>query len=1101
MSVYLWKYYLEDDIDSFQRLLAAAKYSGPAHSKGHATVGNTGLVGASPGKALATSPNLRSKSRSHLEWAHATRGNKGLGHLNLTRADINARDAHGVCLLHHMASSTADNASSYALVYLELPLLDLYIQDLESGWTPLHRALYFGNVTIARALMDRDERDARTLTSTSGACGLIKIKDREGNSPFDVFGTTVTYRTLRHSSGQATIDSGNEDEEEDEAHGEGIMNEGGSHACVDGDELYTFGSNKNFTLGFGDEDDRQFPERIILKRPEHLLRRLCAEHQQQSQQPSQGARSPQNEGVELFSPDSVPALVRYQAVKILDVQLSKLHTAVLTTDPEANLYVCGFGPGGRLGTGDETTRFNFTCVYGGGLSRKQIVSIGLGQNHTIAVSSEGEVYSWGSNAFGQLGYVLPINNPKDNEPVQLLPRQIFGPLKREIALGAASSRTHSVVYTSTSLYTFGKNEGQLGLVDSDARSLETQTTPRKVAASLFSSPIRMVSAIDKATICLLENRDVWVFANYGWKKVMFPLDGFNVFSKGSYSSMRYDSSPNHIIKICSGGETICALAKSGDVFTVAVSQNVESYPAPTSTTNPAKIRGALSSPQRIWSLRKGHMAVRDVDVGQDGSIVICTDSGSVWKRVKRAKIIDTNSASRSVEYRSKDYKFSRIPGLTRVIAVRSNAFGAFAAVRKDADVLRTQVEVGSSTLWKSLFPLLPFHNLSNEEDSDTEHPVPRFWKPQMLSDDAATIRHAVLTTKNLEHDIEGVLAGNRSLGSSAYDLMIGTTSSDAHIPCHEFMVTGRSSFLRSALQSFRQSYYYILPEMLTIEYNKQGNTLILFQGVDFITILNLVFYIYTDSIVDVWHHTRHARSMAIRYRQVRTELMKVAAQLDMRGLEHAVRLMVAPFRVLHRDMQTAISDAQFFETGDVVIELSDAHRKVHSALLCQRCPFFDGLFRGRAGGSWLSSRRNDLQEPQEAIKVDLKHVKSEVFDLVLRHIYADTGEELFDGTVTSDFDIFLDLIMEVLSVANELMLDRLAQVCQKVLGQFGKIFEVLLCDFATDFHSQYSQCMPVTQRCGPLLRHRVQGCRSRIHLPQPRRYARKSVSTYYSSMM
>jgi hypothetical protein len=34
-----------------------------------------------------------------------------------------------------------------------------------------------------------------------------------------------------------------------------------------------------------------------------------------------------------------------------------------------------------------------------------------------------------------------------------------------------------VVFSTSGLYTFGKNEGQLGLVDSDARSLEVQTTP------------------------------------------------------------------------------------------------------------------------------------------------------------------------------------------------------------------------------------------------------------------------------------------------------------------------------------------------------------------------------------------------------------------------------------------------------------------------------------------------------------------------------------------------------------------------------------------------------------------------------------------------
>lgn len=1046
MSVYLWKYYLQDDIDNFRRVLAAANYSGSAHSRGLGTGAHVGPVIGSPGQGLATSPNLQSKSRGQSEWHMGTRGSKAVGNITLRRVEVNSKDAHGATLLHLIASSAAADASSYALAFLETPLLDLYVQDQESGWTALHRALYFGNVTIARALMDRDTRGATSISGAHNAGGLIKIKDREGNSPFDVFNATITNRILPHGNDQATIDAGNDDDDAEAAQGDGNDDEDGTanranapRTCLDGDELYTFGSNKNFTLGFGDEDDRQFPERILLKRPEHLLRRLLAEHQSQACFSGRRTRSLQQEESEITGVDCMPALVQYRPIKVLDVQLSKFHTAVLTTDPEANLYVCGFGPGGRLGTGDQTTRFAFTCVYAGGLMNKKIVNIGLGQNHTIAVCSQGEVFSWGNNVFGQLGYTLPSTNSKDQDPIQLLPRQLFGPLKREVVLGSAASRTHSVVYSSTSLYTFGKNDGQLGLVDSDARSLKMQVTPRKVAASLFSSSISMVSAIDKATICLLENRDVWVFANYGWKKVTFSLDGFSNYSlKNSYSSTRYDSSPNHIIKISSGGDTICALATSGDVFTITVSQNIESSQNTTSTTNPAKIRGALSAPQRIWSLRKGHMAVRDVDVGQDGSVIICTESGSVWKRVKRAKVKDANAAPGSLEYRPKDYKFSRIGGLTRVTAVRSNTYGAFAAVRKDTDVLKSQVEICSNTLWTNIFPLLSFHALSREEDSDSEEPVLRYWKPRAPADDPATIRHAVLTTKTLEEDIEALVRGNHHFESSEYDIKIGTTVSEVRIPCHEFLLGGRSSILRRSLRSFRQSYYFSLPEVFTIEYDKHGNTLILFQGLDFITILNLVLYGYTDSVADVWHHTRHAPQLAFRYRQVRTELMKLAANLEMRGLESAARLMTTPSRDLHRDMELAVKDPEYFQTGDVEVELDGSSIKVHSALMCQRCPFFEGLFHGRAGGIWLSSRRETIQEPQEAIKVDMKHVGVEVFQLVLRHIYADTGEELFDDIVTADFDTYLDLVMDVLSVANELMLDRLAQVCQKMLGRFGK---------------------------------------------------------------
>ena len=188
MSTYLWKYYLENDVDSFRRLLAAAHYSAAGHSKAHTAGGNIGLSVGSPSKALSASPNLRSKSRGNLEWDAPARGTKGAGGVTLTRADINSKDAHAVTLLHHIASSTTENAPLFAQALLDLPMLDLYAQDLESGWTALHRALYSGNVTIARALMDRDYQDAfghGNIGGTQVIGGIIKIKDREGNSPFD----------------------------------------------------------------------------------------------------------------------------------------------------------------------------------------------------------------------------------------------------------------------------------------------------------------------------------------------------------------------------------------------------------------------------------------------------------------------------------------------------------------------------------------------------------------------------------------------------------------------------------------------------------------------------------------------------------------------------------------------------------------------------------------------------------------------------------------------------------------------------------------------------------------------------------------------------
>ncbi|KAH8816180.1 hypothetical protein F5884DRAFT_852632 [Xylogone sp. PMI_703] len=1035
MSHLLWKYYLEDDVEKFRRLLANADHSQQYSVKNHGgSHGNTsssfGTHAGSP-VGSGTSPRASMKFRK----ISGQGGNQNTGKLlgtNLGKTEINSRDRQGRTVLHLAASSTSANATSFALALIEHPAIDLYVQDYESGWTTLHRALYFGNIQVARALINRDLRDPTTSSASKGIASLIKVKDHEGNRPFDVYNATIARRTLQlhKSSGNSDGDS---DEEENEPGQARLRSETVVYPTLDGDELFAFGSNKNFNLGFGDEDDRHHPEKIVLKRPDHLLFRFYREYVESIRTTNEALYN----SLEQLSPKSksdLPSIIQSRPIVIQDVAIAKLHSAILTTDPESNLYVCGFGPGGRLGTGDEQTRFNYVCIEDGALAGKKVTTVALGQNHTLAVSSEGEVFTWGTNTWGQLGYTLPRPAIQDQEPVSASPRQIFGPLKKESIIGVAASAIHSVAHTSTSLYTWGKNEGQLGLMDSDSRSLEIQPIPRKVAASLFKSPIIQVSAINRATTCLLANHTVCVFTNYGYNMVKFPLhDAFSNYHLRSPSfTTRYDTTSNHISFVTSGGDTIAAVSSRGDLFTMNVSQKLDVNPTATSTTNPSKIKGALSSPQRIWSLRKGHWdGIKSVGVAENGSVIFCTHAGAVWRRVKGATIKDTN-AGRADSSSKKDFKFQRVPGLTKVTAVRSNTFGVYAAIRTDCDVTKTQIEVEDQTLWEDLGSLLDLNDLQpselqDEEESDT----PRYWTPAIPKDIFNGIKYAVLTSPDIEVDVERHLKGLIP-GQENYDVELCSSTSDVRIPVHGFMLAARSPVMRSIMSDFRKSGSATLTDVLTIE-RIEDMIRITFQGLDFLALLNLAIYIYSDTVVDVWHFTRPLPKMAFRFRQVRVELMKLASNLKMEKLEGSVRLMTEPVRRLDRDMSLAIQDERFFEDGDAIVELEESEMLVHSALLRQRCPFFEGLFHGRAAGQWLAGRRTDLSDP---VRIDMKHIDQQTFELVLRYLYADVGTDLFDDVVSSDIDVFSDLVMDVMGVANELMLDRLSQICQQVLGRF-----------------------------------------------------------------
>lgn len=81
-------------------------------------------------------------------------------------------------VLHIAAATPTQQAYNFFAVLLRNPNLSVNLQDYESGYTALHRALYAGNIRAARDLLARSDTD-------------ISIKDSEGLTPFDLYNGTV----------------------------------------------------------------------------------------------------------------------------------------------------------------------------------------------------------------------------------------------------------------------------------------------------------------------------------------------------------------------------------------------------------------------------------------------------------------------------------------------------------------------------------------------------------------------------------------------------------------------------------------------------------------------------------------------------------------------------------------------------------------------------------------------------------------------------------------------------------------------------------------------------------------------------------------------
>lgn len=1016
MSHLLWKYYWENDVDRFRRLLGLGGHGAHAASKSPAIGTGGGYLGASPG-----GPGKPRRALAHAS-GHARSKDGASG---LTRSEVNSRDHAGLTVLLRAASSTDPSACDFVHALIEHPSIDLYAQDPESGWNALHRSLYFGNVSTARLLLAK-ERSLLTdpaLQSISKVGQLIKTKDHEGNSPFDVYNSTIATRALAKTQHLRRSDDGS-DSSDTEGEATQVFEHTPHEHSIQGGEFYVFGSNNNLSLGVGDEDDRQFPERILLQRPDELLHRFYAPYLE-----NQALESPPS----LPDLGSIPTLLRNRPLVIQDVFMSKLHSALLTTDPVSNLYVCGVGRGGRLGLGHENTQFRFTPVLGP-LADRKVRQMALGQNHSMAVADNGELWTWGLNTDSQLGYALPPPARSDQEPMSVTPRQVFGTLKKEIVQGVAASAIHSVAHTGSSLYCWGRNVGQLALMDADSRSLDVQQTPRKVAASLLSAPIQMVTAIDRATVCLLSNSTVFVFANYGYSLVKFPVpDVFNNHSlAASFFLSRYHTGWKEIQYITSGGETIAAITARGDLFTMHVNNNIDTSPPAGSTTNPVKIKGAVTQPQCIWDSRKD--GVTSASVGEHGSVILCTESGAIWKRVKRVK---GNAAGflTPQDIKKKDFKFQRVPYITGCVNVRSSTFGAFAAVRRDNSVMSREIGIAKQSLWEDVGSLFCLRTFKASEPTGDVKASRKAWEAAIAREKPGSLSREVLRSVNIEQELHQYLQAYSLRHADIGMEMRSTTALDIRIPVHGWVLAGRSSVLREAFSaSRRQMAGSTHSDAFVVEFI-DGKRLLTLVGVDILAVLNVVLYAYEDAIIPVWQYTRDAPADAYRFRQVRVEVMRLATMLHMPKLEAAARLQTGVEPALDADMKVAISDPTFFEDGDVTVQLDGADMTLHSQLLCQRCPFFKGLFQGRSRGQWLSQRRS---EPfaSEQVRIDLKHIRLDAFQYVLQHVYADVGEELFNDVAMPTIDDFSELVLDVMGAANELMLDRLSQICQSVVGKF-----------------------------------------------------------------
>lgn len=410
-------------------------------------------------------PKCRSVRHAEEVIAALTSGSEGRlrGFLSVHCHNASSlRDEFGRTALHLVASLGKRDLLQWLL---DSKHADMLAKDKESGWTALHRSAFYGQIHCLMGLIKRG--------------GALSIQDKEGLSALDL--------TMKDRPAHVVFRN------------------------TDPTEVYTWGSNTNFSLGHGNQESRHHPEIV-----------------------------------DLFS---------RSRTYVKQVVLCKFHSVFLSQ--KGQVYTCGHGQGGRLGHGDEQTYLVPRMVEG--LLSHHCSQIAAARDHTVVLTEEGYVYTFGLNTHHQLGLAPP---PASSQ----VPKQVTSKsLKGRSVIGVAAGRFHTVLWTRDAVYTVGLNGGQLGYL-LEPNGEKCVAVPRQVSALHHKDvTIAMVAASNGATVCVTEKGDVYLLADYQCKKLASKqLNLKKVLVSGGSLDHRINPQLLHD----GGGEklVILALDEAGRVF-------------------------------------------------------------------------------------------------------------------------------------------------------------------------------------------------------------------------------------------------------------------------------------------------------------------------------------------------------------------------------------------------------------------------------------------------------------------------------------------------------------------------------------------------------
>ena len=286
---------------------------------------------------------------------------------------------------------------------------------------------------------------------------------------------------------------------------------------------------------------------------------------------------------------------------------NNLHSLLLTSTGE--VYGCGSNQYGQLGDGNSANYTTPVSIAASSFENKTIISVVGGNNHSAALSSDGMVFTWGSNGSGQNGDGSSIPNPT---PANISSN---GALAGKFVRSLAAGNNHTLALTSDNqIVSWGVNgSGQLGNGSATNSRIPVLVG---VGGALAGETIVSVAAAGDTSFALTADGQV-----YGWGSGTNGLlgNGLSTFTSNSPILIGGALTGKTVVSLAGTGSSCHALTADGLIFSWG--SNGTGAIGDGTLTNalvPTQVAGVFSSKKAV-----------SIEAGS-GHVVALSDDGLVY---------------------------------------------------------------------------------------------------------------------------------------------------------------------------------------------------------------------------------------------------------------------------------------------------------------------------------------------------------------------------------------------------------------------------------------------------------------------------------------